>query len=261
MPDAEHITNSRHVFPTDDALCERCGYPLKGLSSDANCPECGYAVIESSPAKRTTRCDPATFGLITYFKFAPWILRRPSQTFKTMAVDDSQWVARRFLFWSASLGALYGTAILWAGGLWQSTVRWDGYSLAQLMISYFAIAAAVYILTYVEMIGVAAFSKRRGWRVPFPLAERVCCFVSVAWLPGIILAAICFSLLQEHGVGHPWFEQLLGLVRVGWLLYGALFVLSLLWFETLVWIGVRQVKYANAWPQEPPDTAEEAPEK
>lgn len=129
------------------------------------------------------------------------------------------------------------------------------------MASYFAIFAAVYLLTYIEMIGVTAFSNRRGWRVPFSLAERVCCFVSVAWLPGIILAAICFSFLQEHGVGQPWFEQLLGLVRVGWLLYGALFVLSLFWFETLVWIGVRQVKFANAWPQEPSDTPADAPEK
>lgn len=177
-----------------------------------------------------------------------------------MAVDDSQWVARRFLFWSASLGAIYGTAILWAGGLWQATVHWHGYSLVQLFISYFAIVAAVYLLTYIEMIGVTAFSKRRGWRVSFPLAERVCCFVSVGWLPGVMISAIGFSLLQEYAAGQPWFEQPLGLVRVRWLFYAALFVLSLLWFETLVWIGVRQVRYANRWPKQPVNAASDASE-
>jgi hypothetical protein len=239
---------TKPAFPNDNALCERCGYPLKGLASDAVCPECGYAVIESSPIKRTLRCDQASHGLGQYFKLAPWILRRPKATFQSLAIDGSQLAARRFLFWSATLAAVYFTAILWAGGLWQATIHWHGYSLGQLIASYFAVVAAVYLLTYIEMLGVTTFSKRRGWRVPFSLAERICCLVSVAWLPGVIVAAIGFSLLQEHGVGHRWFEQLLGLVRVGWLVYGGLFVLSLLWFETLVWIAVRQVRFANAWP-------------
>lgn len=107
---------------------------------------------------------------------------------------------------------------------------------------------AINTLTYIEMLGVTAFSKRRGWRVPFHLAERVCCYASVGWLPGVVLAGVGVGLLQVYGPGRPWYEHLLGLIRVGWLFYGGLFVLSLLWFETLVWIGVRQVKYANGWP-------------
>lgn len=54
------------------------------------------------------------------------------------------------------------------------------------------------------------------------------------------------------GVGERAFSQSIGFVSFGWLLYAGLFVTSLLWYETLVWIGVRQVRYANAWPDAQP---------
>jgi len=98
------------------------------------------------------------------------------------------------------------------------------------------------------MLGVTAYSKRRGWRVPFRLAERVCCYASVAWLPGVLVAGLGMVLIEHFLAGRFWFESLLGLVKVRWLFYTGLFMFSLLWFETLVWVGVRQVKFANGSP-------------
>ncbi len=236
------------AFPTDDSLCERCGYPLRGLTVDALCPECGLAVSESSPGKRVAT---PIFGLIsvgTFFKtFALYFFHAPA-AFRRMAIDGDNEPARVFLLWSSMLAIAWFIAISAAWLVLVEDPSLDNNVLGFIVVLQLIGVLIILALTYIEMLGVTAFSKRRGWRVPFHLAERVCCYASVGWLPGVMLAGLGVWVLQSFAVGRPWFEQYLGLVKVGWLCYGGLFVLSLLWFETLVWVGVRQVKYANAWP-------------
>lgn len=242
----------KQSFPYDGALCEKCGYPLKGLSNDTDCPECGYAVTESSPAKR--RGLEHSFEN-RFFRLTEAImagLHTPRTTFREMPIDGSRWKDRLILLVCALL----------AGGLWSVF----GENAIQGRYRYAAwfnslIPVIVIVLTYIEMLGVTGFSKRRGWRVPFGLAERVCCRAAIGWAPGVLIAGAGVWVLRWLAFGEPWFESLLGLVRVSWLLFFSLFLFSLLWFETLVWIGVRQVRFANAWPIQPGSAVKTAPEK
>jgi hypothetical protein len=235
------------IIPADDALCEACGYPLKGLSADAVCPECGLAVVESSPARRTLYIDDPT-SLRCHAVLLFRVMTKPASVFRTLAIKRSVRAVLLRLMCCAALAAACWTAVAWAGGKWRATVRWQGYAIEDLALMFVGVFAAVCVLTCIEASGVTAFSRRRGWRIPFSLALQVCSLASIAWVPGAIIASIGFEWLQEYGAGRPWFEQLVGLVRVGWLIYGVIFVVALVGFETLVWIGVRQVRFANAWP-------------
>lgn len=240
----------RHrAFPNDDALCERCGYPLKGIAADADCPECGQGVALSSPATRTWPNADKRLRLTGYPAIACSVLLAPRRHFRMMRIDGDPRHALCFLLLCALIAAfisLFALNAAWLVTDPRLIVQSNLYNDYKFCLLVLLIILA---MTTIEMIGVTAFSRRRGWRVPFSLAQRVCCYASVGWLPGVVIACVGASLLDIHAAGRPWFEQLLGLVRVGWLLYAALFVLALLWFETLVWIGVRQVCYANAWPR------------
>lgn len=245
MPDSA----TTPLFPTDGSLCEGCGYPLKGLSADGVCPECGYGVQDSSPDARQ---DPIPSGRLTpglYARLFRRILFNPSCFFRDLAIHGCNASAMYFLIWSSVLAGLIWAVVGWFF-LAVAPVNpfHDGGRGISLLQGFF-IVFAICLLAYIEMIGVTAFSARRGWRVPFHLAERVCCYASVGWLPGVFLASCGYWLSEAFASGEPWFEKLHGLVRVSWLFYAGLFVICLLWFETLVWVGVRRVKHANTWAQ------------
>lgn len=223
-------------FPNERSLCERCGYPLRDLSLLSDCPECGMAVLESSPSKRTYRPDPQHLPFGAFFTTAPRVLLSPRRFFRTLSPSGCSWHAWNALGMSGILASL-----IWFVTGYQVIGFFGLHSLLAIVL----VMQGVWLLTYIEVIGVVAFSRRRGWRVPWPLAERVCSYAAVGWLPGALIAGGGAWVLKQVAVGEPWFDSLLGLVRVAWLFYGGLFVVSFLWFETLVWIGVRQMKFAN----------------
>ncbi|MFN3168384.1 MAG: hypothetical protein ACE37H_15100 [Phycisphaeraceae bacterium] len=241
--------NADPKFPFDDSLCERCGYPLFGLSIESACPECGLAVAESSPARRDLPGVVDRLGCRDAWRMACRLLVRPADTFRRLDVSPRGAAASTFLFWMTFLAGFVWLSVMGAGLYLVDGGPTSGNLGYQAVFHLVAVLILVQVLTHIEMLGVAAISRRRGWRVPLRLAERVCAFASVGWLPGVALAAVGAQLLGVFAVGEPWFERMHGVVRVSWLCYAGLFVLSLLWFESLVWVGVRQVKYANAWPQ------------
>lgn len=250
MPD----TQSPREFPTEDSLCERCGYPVKGLSPDAACPECGLAVAESSPAKRDLVVSETYQGGLGFISTAWLFLIAPKAGFRRLAVGRQSFFAESYLINIVILAALVYSLMLFTANLMgvlnpTSRVSLDAPGN---MAVFVAVCIGIAGMTVVEMIGVTAICKRRGWRVPFPLAQQVCCYASVGWLPGMLIAGAGTVLIEHAWAGQLWFESLIGLVRVRWLIYAGLFVGSLLWFETLVWIGVCQVRFANAWPQANP---------
>ena len=246
------------AFPHADALCERCGYPIKGLASDASCPECGQPVIASSPIRRTLVFAGSWLTLSLYTRMIRQFLLRPKRSFRSLAVHSEGLIPEQFLFRNSFFAGLIISAIVYLGSAFVIPPRFHTIPIQSALILFIASAIGINLLTYIEMLGVTTFSRRRGWRVPFPLAQRVCCLASVGWLPGAVIVGLGIWMIQAFGVGRPWFDHLLGLVRVGWLLYAGLFVLSFLWFETLVWIAVRQVRFANAWDDfanQPPENA------
>lgn len=110
-------------------------------------------------------------------------------------------------------------------------------------------AKVVLIMTYIETVGVTFFSRRRGWRVPFGLAERVTCYASVGW---VIAAAVLAPLvgLYEAGALRAWVIGVVGHwdPDYRWLLGAVGFGGAVLFFETLVWTGVRKVRFGNRPP-------------
>lgn len=222
---------SNLTFPDLDTLCEHCGYVLKGLRPEGDCPECGLTIAASSP---DLRMGPGGGNQVEID-----LVRRPGAFFRTMCVGGSNAPARWFMLKTVLLiGLLW---LLWdtVGGTWSLEVD---------LIEAGLVVVSLYLLSYVEALGVVYFARRRGWRVPFRLAERVVCYATVGWVPAAILMGLALDRYVAGDIDR-WMSRLLGawgplqsielLVLVG--------AVAMLWFELLVWIGVRQTKYANSW--------------
>lgn len=223
-------------FPSDDHLCERCGYALRGLSSDQSCPECGNGVGESDPALRTGLAWQNRISPIAWLATCWAIVARPTRSYRRLRIGDDRGRRRDRCFlaiWALLIGLTWGLSRLDRG--WEMAIDWG-----------LGAAFGVVFLTYIEAFGVAYFSRKRGWRVPWPLAERVACYAAIGWVPAAIILWKLNDLILDGSIKH-WWPQQLG----PWTLRTEVLVLTLaggigiLWFETLVWLGVRQVRYAN----------------
>lgn len=222
-------------FPWPGAMCENCGYSLQGLKPDGVCPECGLTVKASTPTGRPglpwqNRMTPRnwlTTVLLLFFM--------PGQSFRKLRIGGSNAADRLFLctiiFGSAA--AVWGVfEYYWVYRPWLWSV-----------IVITGIPAA----TYIETLGVTYFSKQKGWHVPFEVAERVACYASVGWIPAIVFMSTT-QLLYERGFLATWWNPKWGpyTTKIDLAAGIALFTASILWFEILVWIGVRKVRFANA---------------
>ena len=108
-------------------------------------------------------------------------------------------------------------------------------------------AKAVLLFSYVEAAGLWFFSRRHGWRVPLARAERIVAYASVGWLPAAALLTAAAPLLAGPAA-EALGQRLLGDSHplLGPLLLLALLGTAGLAFETLAWVGVRRLRYANA---------------
>lgn len=208
-----------------------------GLPPEADCPECGQPIATSIPTHRVGPPWQNRLSLSHWFTTVFGMIRRPGESFRTMRLDGPAWPARLFLI---SIAAFVG-------------FFWGAYDLIMiergLLLSWVAGMAAaktVLIMTYIETLGVTFFSKRRGWRVPFGLAERVTCYASVGW---VIAAAVLAPLvgLYEAGLVESGVLRVTGhwQPEYRWLLAAVGFGAAVLFFETLVYTGVRKVRFGN----------------
>lgn len=157
-----------------------------------------------------------------------------------MRLDGSAMPARLFLL---SIAVIVG--VFW--GTFDLLMVERGLLLS--WITGMASAKTVLIMTYIEAVGVTFFSRRRGWRVPFKLAERVTCYASVGWVIAAIGLAPLVGL-YEAGVLRAWVIGAVGHwdPDYRWLLGAVGFGGAVLFFETLVWTGVRKVRFGNRPP-------------
>ncbi|MCE9589339.1 MAG: hypothetical protein K8S99_02310 [Planctomycetes bacterium] len=223
-------------FPDDRSLCEACGYPLVGLAVEGSCPECGLPVGESSPARRTGLPWQHRRDAAAWWATVSGLLLSPGVQYRRMRLGGSGVPERLFLMGFAVL-----VGMLWAV-IWMTAGerRWWLWGVMA--------AGCVVALTYIETLGVTSFSQRRGWRVPWRLAERVACYAAVAWLPaGLIMAKAILLLRQDFFARTVPIHFLLGIPddTRDLLLVILIAVVAMLWFETLVWLGVRRVRYGN----------------
>jgi len=166
------------------------------------------------------------------------LIARPSRFFRSLRVDGSNLPARVFMLGSAGLtGAVWtlGKTLRPLSGLWLPTV-----------LEFLLIMVSVLLLIYIEILGVVYFARRRGWRVPWHLAERVAGYSAIAWIPaGAVMWLITHLVLD--GYIERWMNAWIGTWK-SWqslALWVLALALGMLWFEFLVWLGVRQVQYAN----------------
>lgn len=224
-------------FPREDSLCEACGYPLRGVSTDA-CPECGAAVADSSPTRRTGLPWQRRWRLSSYVATVAAMATSPRWAFGRMSLGDPAWNGRLFLLANACVagGVWLGLDLVW-------TARHAFWAWAVAM----ATVKAVIVLTYLEVLGLSFFCKRRGWRMPLARAERVGCYASVGWVPAVALLAGVHALEQRGWLSGLWsgVASPLGARAIELGMLTAAAGIAMLWFEWLSWLGARRVRFAN----------------
>ena len=235
------------TVPRDDSLCESCGYSLRGLSASGLCPECGSAISESDPKKRTGLPWQNRIGIDSWINTIFLLAARPRKAFGLICFRQgnrgrglAEWlylliicVLADLLPWATAhvLSIASGAQIYTFDMV--SVLRWST------RLGPFVIIA----LTIIEAVGVTWVARRRGWRVPFSRAFSLASYAAIGWLPAMVLLTVVFA----------WYFRS---VNFGWypfpgnqfdpILLITIFMISILWFESLVWLGVRQVKFANS---------------
>lgn len=238
------MNDSPPGFPDPESLCEVCGYRLQGLAAAGDCPECGEPVAASSPTHRIGPAWQTRPSLKHACHIVMALSLTPKRFFRRMRADGSNHTARLFLLLVALLIGLGWGA--WAWAAWAV-----GITLA--VVHGVSVGVTVLLLSYIEALGVTVFSRRRDWRVGYRLAERLVCYSSIAWVPAAAVMAVAYGLVRSGRLDR-WMARLLG----AWEPWQSLALLVLiaatvmLWFEVLVWIGVRQVKHANRCAESPP---------
>lgn len=126
-------------------------------------------------------------------------------------------------------------------GLWLERI-------AVLAIGVIASFSLLYVLTRIEISGVKYFGRQRGWRVTHAVAMTVCAHASVGWLLGAVgIAAVSLRWTVHWAPETPILRRLGGTLEYWqWLpaMAGA-FLIGMLVFESLVYVGIRRCRYAN----------------
>jgi hypothetical protein len=166
----------------------------------------------------------------------------PNHFFRTMNAGGPNWSHLLFLSFVLCL-----VSLLWVGlsvlatqhGYWHSMLRLSGLVLLLILL--------ISLLCMIEVTGVVIFSRRRGWRVPMRLAERIVCYSSIGWVPATGVMWLALHLVKR-GYVDRWMAGLLPAWEPwqSWALLLLIAGLAMLWFEVLVYLGVRQVKHANS---------------
>lgn len=256
--------------PLDPAtlLCERCGYVVDGLPPAGACPECGKPIAESLPARRAgspwqrSRTIPAAAATCWAMWTSPRRVfddaaialdrARPGQTLLSLA--DLCHYAAAFLATLPVVLTAGGSIVVLTLGRGSAeflpTMIW----LVVLVIASSGIALPVTLLfaalSGIERAGIQFFGRTRRWRVSPVVASVVCAHAAAGWVAGgLIGVGLCAG---------AWAAALLGETSRHWALTALAppllgFLIGLLWFEILVYVGVRRCRFANhAAPSPPP---------
>ena len=192
----------------------------------------------SSPRHRDGPLWQTSPGPQAAFNILIALMLKPGYFFRRMRVDGSNVPARLFLVLVAGAIGL---------GWYTLDLLISRHGQVRALTGGLIVCDSVIVLCYIEALGVVYFSRRRGWRVPMKLAERIVCYSSVGWAPA---AAVMFIAMYLHGSGtlDQWMSRLLG-VWGPWQSLALLVLIAavaMLGFEVLVWIGVRRTKHANS---------------
>ncbi len=120
------------------------------------------------------------------------------------------------------------------------------------LFSSILVVIAGLLLTSIERLGVRLFGSRRGWRITDIVARTVCGHAAGGW----ILAFVCLELGLTWPIATDPFGRAGSLISKLsdelWIASLSLSFAGMLLFETLVYLGVRRMRYANAPREQPP---------
>lgn len=255
-------TNCNNIESSEfTPLCERCGYPINAIGDADVCPECGEPEKNSHFQSRAGTNWQRRPSFRTWIATNASILRHPATQFRLATIETRRsWLLLGLnLFVAGMLLVAPWTGVPLgdpARGLLHS--GWKGDLLFALWTLAQSVGAAIVLglLTSIEFQGIRFFGKQRDWRITKTVALVVCAHASVGWivmaaLPTIVLAAFAtaqrlFGLVANGTVnlGSRFGQVSLNTIATGGGLVAAL-VIGLLVFESLVYIGVRQCRYAN----------------
>ncbi len=262
------IKNMLATQPSQLLNCEACGYDLTAVEDTqvagktSVCPECGEPVANSLPQRRSGtywQNRPGLFPLVcTWYD----VLRHPTRTFRKVRIEKRHaWkllvinsVITAFLLADPWVGVLAGDPVRAArGGEAELLIKGIGYAAYTLLITL-----AIIGLTLIEIRGVRFFSNRHGWKLSENAALQVCAHASVGWIFCGLLSLLGMATMTALALKTKIIPQThLDLtpiipVRVMW--HDALgfvfvvggYLLGMVIFETLAYVGVRQCRFANA---------------
>lgn len=124
--------------------------------------------------------------------------------------------------------------------------------LIALVMLFFGTMALIYVilasLSGIEWLGIQFFGSRRGWRITPDIARVICAHATVGWLiggalvlVGSVIGAGLLRLTMSHDVGVFRGPMMLAPI---WMPVAGFFV-GLLVFESLAYIGMHRMRFAN----------------
>lgn len=233
-------------------LCERCGYDIETLPRESNCSECGTPVADSRPERRGGSDWQRKPGAASWLRTGIATLRRPATVFRSARLDVRSGVV---LLAVNVLAAALVVIAPWSGILIDDPIRavragqtWSLVRTAALVIplQVLGVAAVLALLTVVEWAGIQFFARRKGARLCGLAAWQVVAHASYGW---IVAAACVMAALTFWRVLYlfPFFPRVVAALG-DWsaaAIPGIGAFVGLLVFETLVYIGVYQCRFAN----------------
>lgn len=249
--------------PREPLLCETCGYNIEKLPTHAACPECGEPTMNSLPEFRTGSPYQQRPRLFTWWTTNWRVLRHPRTLFRKIRIERK--TGTQLLLANLLIAAVFMVDPWVAVGIGDPARTFRNAPLPLWLLVYGATwvaevllgALVLLLLTRLEWYGMRFIAARRGWRLTPNAAWQVCCHASIGWLfVGLIpLLGMAWIYIFANWFGKspsgmlhipgitarpiPW----MNVVNFGVLALG--FLAGMLIFETLVYLGVRQCKFAN----------------
>ncbi len=246
-----------------ELLCERCGYSIEGLPQETNCPECGRPVVESLPEARSGTAWQQDPSARSWARTLLALLCHPRRTVRTFKIERES--SRSFAGLTMTVAAALPSAVcsgaiglgwvfrnepvFWTAGSRTALPRIDPVAVGSFYIlAWVGLATLLWVLTRVEYLGIRTFGRFHRTRITRAVARTITAHATAGWMGAAILASVGFLLgvamlhrALRHDVG-PWRGPMM--LSVG-LLPALGGFLGMLWFESIVYLGVLNCKFAN----------------
>ncbi len=249
---SEAVAKPEPPCPPLPLLCETCGYCIDGLPEAGTCPECGRSVHSSLPERRIGSAWQREQTAKAAWETWREVSRRPRAAFAAVRIESETsrrlrtGIGHRCGTWAA-LPLLAVATLLYALALASP----NAHGLVPVALSVLVMGPVVWsttALTFLALVGIEQWGvrligRRRGWRVTPTVAAAVCYHASPAWLVGARVWCAAWLLVLGFVALAPPMPG----YEVQWILLLPFLgpLIGLVWFEVLVYIGIRQCRYAN----------------